>query len=50
MHIKIRRTFVVVEDHREEAGRVSNLPLRKVAASQWWRILSPAVTSKISSR
>ena len=31
MHIKIRRTFVVVEDHREEAGRVSNLPLRKVA-------------------
>jgi hypothetical protein len=32
MHIKIRRTFVVVEDHREEAGRVSNLPLRKVAA------------------
>ena len=32
MHIKIRRTFVVVEDHREEAGRISNLPLRKVAA------------------
>ena len=32
MHIKIRRTFVVVEDRREEAGRVSNLPLRKVAA------------------
>ena len=32
MHIKIRRTFVVVEDRRQEAGRVSNLPLRKVAA------------------
>jgi hypothetical protein len=32
MHIKIRRTFVVIEDHREEAGRISNLPLRKVAA------------------
>ena len=32
MHIKIRRTFVVVEERREEAGRVSNLPLRKVAA------------------
>jgi Amino acid synthesis len=32
MHIIIRRTFVVVEDRREESGRVSNLPLRKVAA------------------
>jgi hypothetical protein len=32
MHIKIRRTFVVIEERREEAGRVSNLPLRKVAA------------------
>jgi hypothetical protein len=29
MHIKIRRTFVVIEERREEAGRVSNLPLRK---------------------
>ena len=32
MHIKIRRTFVVIEERREEAGRVSNLPLRRVAA------------------
>ena len=32
MHIKIRRTFVVLEERREEAGRLSNLPLRKVAA------------------
>src|SRR5215472_19207656 len=32
MLINIRRTFVVVEERREESGRVSNLPLRKVAA------------------
>ena len=32
MTIRIRRTFVVVEERREEAGRVSNLPLRRVAA------------------
>jgi hypothetical protein len=32
MLIKIRRTFAVVEERREEAGRASNLPLRKVAA------------------
>src|ERR1700733_7331872 len=32
MHIKIRRAFTVVEERREEAGRVSNLPLRRVAA------------------
>jgi hypothetical protein len=32
MLISVRRTFVVVEERREEAGRVSNLPLRKVAA------------------
>jgi hypothetical protein len=33
MNIKIRRTFVFVEERREEAGRVSNLPLRRVAAA-----------------
>ena len=33
MNIKIRRTFVVVEEIREEAGHVSNLPLRRVAAA-----------------
>ena len=32
MHIKIRRTFLVIEERREEAGRVSNLALRRVAA------------------
>jgi hypothetical protein len=32
MNIKIRRTFVVVEERREEAGRAANLPLRRVAA------------------
>jgi hypothetical protein len=32
MLINIRRTFAVIEERREEAGRVSNLPLRKVAA------------------
>ena len=32
MLIKIRRTFAVVEERREESGRASNLPLRKVAA------------------
>jgi hypothetical protein len=32
MLINIRRTFIVVEESRQEAGRVSNLPLRKVAA------------------
>ncbi len=32
MHIKVRRTFLIIEERREEAGRVSNLPLRRVAA------------------
>jgi len=32
MQIRIRRTFTVIEERREEAGRVSNLPLRRVAA------------------
>lgn len=32
MLINIRRTFVVIEERSEEAGRLSNLPLRKVAA------------------
>jgi hypothetical protein len=32
MNINIRRTFVVVEERREEAGRPANLPLRRVAA------------------
>ena len=32
MTIKIRRTFVVIEERREEAGRVANPPLRRVAA------------------
>jgi hypothetical protein len=32
MQIKIRRTFTVIDERREEAGRVSNLPLRRVAA------------------
>jgi hypothetical protein len=32
MEIKIRRNFVVVEERREEAGRVANQPLRRVAA------------------
>jgi len=32
MHIKIRRAFTMVEERREEAGRETNLPLRRVAA------------------
>lgn len=32
MNIKIRRTFVMVEERREEAGRVAEAPLRRVAA------------------
>jgi hypothetical protein len=32
MNIKIRRTLVVIEERREEAGRAADLPLRRVAA------------------
>jgi hypothetical protein len=32
VNIKIRRTLVIVEERREEAGRAANLPLRRVAA------------------
>jgi hypothetical protein len=32
MNIHVRRTFVLIEERREEAGRASNLPLRRVAA------------------
>lgn len=32
MQIKICRTFTMIEERREEAGRASNLPLRRVAA------------------
>lgn len=32
MNLKIRRTFVLVEARREEAGRVAKRPLRRVAA------------------
>jgi hypothetical protein len=32
MNIKIRRTFAIVEERREEAGRLANMPLRRVAA------------------
>jgi hypothetical protein len=32
VNIKIRRTFVMVEERREEAGRVAEAPLRRVAA------------------
>ena len=32
MDINIRRTFVLIEERREEAGRPANLPLRRVAA------------------
>ncbi len=32
MNIKIRRTFVLIEERREEAGRAANQPLRRVAA------------------
>jgi hypothetical protein len=32
MDIKIRRSFVIVEERREAAGRVANQPLRRVAA------------------
>jgi hypothetical protein len=32
MDIKIRRSFVIVEERREEAGRVANRPLRRAAA------------------
>jgi hypothetical protein len=30
--INIRRTFVITEERREEAGRPANLPLRRIAA------------------
>lgn len=32
MEVKIRRTFVVIEERREEAGRLAARPLRRVAA------------------
>lgn len=32
MDIKIRRSFVIVEERREEAGRAANHPLRRAAA------------------
>ena len=32
MNIKIRRTFTIVEERREEAGRAADMPLRRVAA------------------
>ena len=32
MNIKIRRSFVIVEERREEAGRIAPQPLRRVAA------------------
>src|SRR5947208_14380978 len=32
MNIVIRRSFVIVEERREEAGRVADRPLRRVAA------------------
>jgi len=32
MNIAIRRTFVLVEERKEEAGRVADRPLRRVAA------------------
>jgi hypothetical protein len=32
MTITIRRTLVIVEERREEAGRAANMPLRRVAA------------------
>lgn len=32
MNIQVRRTFVITETRREEAGRVSNMPLFRVAA------------------
>jgi hypothetical protein len=32
MTITIRRTLVIVEERREEAGRATNMPLRRVAA------------------
>lgn len=32
MNIQVRRTFVIAETRREEAGRVSNMPLFRVAA------------------
>jgi hypothetical protein len=32
VNIKIRRTFVMVEERREEAGKVAETPLRRVAA------------------
>jgi hypothetical protein len=32
VNIKIRRTFVVVEERREEAGKAAETPLRRVAA------------------
>jgi len=32
MNIKIRRSFVIVEERKEEAGRIATQPLRRVAA------------------
>ena len=32
MYIKIRRSFVIVEERNEEAGRIAKQPLRRVAA------------------
>lgn len=32
MTLKIRRTFVIIEQRYEEAGRVTDMPLRRVAA------------------
>jgi hypothetical protein len=32
VNIIIRRSFVIVEERREEAGRIANQPLRRVAA------------------
>jgi hypothetical protein len=32
VNIKIRRSFVIVEERKEEAGRVADQPLRRVAA------------------
>ena len=32
MNIKIRRSFVIVEERKEEAGRMADQPLRRVAA------------------
>jgi hypothetical protein len=32
VNIKIRRSFVIVEERKEEAGRIADQPLRRVAA------------------